>query len=272
MPHIPCSNFNCNSTDHQSWKCPLPPICKGCHSDKHLWAACPEICLNCGTSNHRIEYCYDFEPGTCHKRSNFPKALPLAWPYPISYKTNYDAIKNGDNRFGPGSTANGGILVPPLTSRAPGEASQTAWTPSNPPLTSINSMIVATNQPSQSSVAPLPAGRDFSTYENLNPGLSNPPSAPNVRIAESRDSRLTSYTTDLPILPVPNPMIAESRYRQRFPEQSDILSQQRRLLVHNVPPAQTQKAIELLFYEFPLYVIAFCAQAYRPTLFLHVAH
>ena len=270
MSHIPCSNFNCNSTEHPSWKCPLPPICKGCHSDKHLWAACPEICMNCGTSNHKIDYCYDFEPGTCHKRWNFPRDVPLAWPYPISYKTDYEAIKKGDNRLGPWSVGNGGLLIPsPLTSRAPNESSQTAWTRPNPSLNSTNPMLM-TNQPSQSSVAYFPARGGFPIIGN--PGHLNLPIAPKGRVAELRNSRSTSYTTDLPILSVPNPMRAESRYHQKFAEQTDVLSQQRRLLVHNVPPAQTQKAIELLFYEFPVYVIAFCARPYEPMVFHHIGY
>ena len=281
MSYPPCSNFNCNSNSHQPWQYPLPPICSGCHSNKHLWAQCPEICMNCGTPNHKIDYCYDFEPGTCHKRWNFPREVPLAWPYPISYKTNYEAIKNGKSRFGPQSEGGGWLLIPsPLTSKAPGETSQTSWTRARPSWTAVNILPSGMSQPVQSNVYAFPVTGGSSTSRNLGQPIAhlmiptasqpiknvcqasanggpltqekseyfNPPKGPEAWIAGQEGSVSTAYTIDLPLLPVSNPLKAQRPLNEHL-KQNDVASQQRRLLVENVPPATTQKTIELLFHE-----------------------
>ena len=259
---IPCFNFNCGSTEHKPWQCPLPRICSGCHSDQHLWAQCTAMCTNCGASNHKIDYCYDFEPGTSNKLANFPREMPLAWPYPVSYKTNYEAIKNGGGRFGPQIRAGGGGLLIPsqLTSKAPDEISLPAWFRPDPVRKATTLFgTMKDGGPSQGSSY-------MSTTETLsqvNIAAFNPPSGPKGRVAELRYASRTAYTTDLPLLPVSNP----SRIRassENFTKRNDALSQQRVMRVENAPPALTQRAIELLFYSYPMYetILQSCLAVY----------
>ena len=248
---IPCFNFNCGSTQHKPWQCPLPRICSGCRSEQHLWAQCREMCTNCGASNHKIDYCYDFEPGTSNKRANFPREMPLAWPYPVSYKTNYEAIKNGDSRFGPQSRGSGGLLIPnQLTSKAPGESSLPAWFRPDPVRGASLFGTMSSRGPSQNNAHPAPTTGAVSL---LNAGAFNPPSRPKGRVVELRRDNRTAYTTDLPVLPVSNPLKPQAS-SENFTKRNDTLSQQRAMRVENTPPAQTQRAVELLFYGYPMYV------------------
>ena len=242
---IPCFNFNCGSTQHQPWKCPLTRICSGCHSDQHLWGQCTAICTNCGASNHRIDYCYDFEPGTFNKRANFPKEMPLAWPYPVSYKTNYEAIKNGDSRFGLQTRGGGGLLIPSqLTSKAPDEISRPAWFRPDPAKEVSLFGTMKEGGPCQ--------GNAYTSMSQMNTWAFNPPSELKGRVAELRNASRTAYTTDLPHLSVSNPSRLQAS-SENWTKRNDSLSQQRAMRVENAPPAQTQRAIELLFYSYPMY-------------------
>ena len=264
---LPCSNFNCDSTQHQPWQCPLPRICSGCHPDQHLWNQCTEMCMNCGASNHKIDYCYDFEPGTFNKRANFPREMPLVWPYSVSYKTNYEAIKNGDSRFGPQSRGGAGLLIPsPLTSKAPNEISLPAWFRPDP----VREASLFGARPSSGPSQNAYPGPTKEAWSQVNTGAFNPPSGSKGTVAELRYASPTAYTTDLPLLPVSNP----SRHQassENFTKRNDALSQQRAMRVENAPPAQLQKAIELLFYGYPMYetvIESYCAESF--SLFLLV--
>lgn len=247
---LPCTNFNCGSTQHQPWQCPLPRICSGCHSDQHLWAQCTAMCTNCGASNHKIDYCYDFEPGTFHKRANFARQMPLTWPYPVSHKTNYEAIKKGDNRFGPQTRGNGGLLIPSsqLTSKAPGEVSLPAWFRPDPIRGANLFGSTMTGGPSRDNAY-------TSTTEALsqiNTEAFNSPAGPKSRLPDMGHASHTAYTTDLPLLPVSNPLRVQGS-SDNFTTRNDTLSQQRVIRVENTRPAQTLRAIELLFYGYPMY-------------------
>lgn len=249
---LPCPNFNCDSTQHKPWHCPLPRICSGCHSDQHLWSHCREMCTNCGASNHKVDYCYDFEPGTFNKRANFAREMPLGWPYPVSYKTNYEAIQKGNNRFGLRSRGGEGLLIPAsLTSKAPNEANLPTLFHPDPVRDAelFGTTMTGTMKggPSRDTAYISSSG----AISQLNTGAFNPPTGPKGSVPDLKNASHTAYTTDLPVLPVSNPSRIQGS-SENFTTRNDTLSQQRVIRVENTRPAQTQRAIELLFYGYPM--------------------
>lgn len=249
-PHPPCPNFNCSSTSHPSQLCPLPPICSGCHSDNHLWPQCTEQCSNCGAAHHEKGYCYDFEPGSCNKPWNYPREVPLGWPYPLTYKTTYENITNGDSRFGPQGR---GLLMPttPSTPFRPSEAREISRTNTNQDQGIENRAIQMAPLHVLGNTARVlkdvaKSHADFWTQcSEMQPGSQ-------AAAASFEGTNAPAYTSDLPLLPTPKPLQTPKRAREEVPTITGATNEGRRVIVRNLPHAATRQDLQWLINQYDL--------------------
>ncbi|KAL8779651.1 MAG: hypothetical protein Q9213_006842 [Squamulea squamosa] len=58
---VACDNYECKGF-HSPDQCPLPIICRGCHSKDHTLSDCLKVCKRCGRPGHTTRYHDDVVP------------------------------------------------------------------------------------------------------------------------------------------------------------------------------------------------------------------